>query len=47
MNTLYYPPGACSLAAHLLLEWIGEPYLRAMAGEGLLVDTGEDRHEHV
>lgn len=26
MNTLYYAPGACSLAAHVVLEWIGEPY---------------------
>lgn len=26
MLTLYYHPGACSLAAHIALEWIGEPY---------------------
>jgi len=23
---LYYSPGACSLAVHVALEWIGEPY---------------------
>lgn len=26
MATLYYSPGACSLAVHVVLEWIGEPY---------------------
>lgn len=26
MFTLFYAPGACSLAPHVTLEWIGEPY---------------------
>ena len=26
MVTLYYRPGACALAPHILLEWIGAPY---------------------
>jgi len=26
MPTLHYAPGACSLAPHIVLEWIGEPY---------------------
>jgi len=26
MLTLYYHPGACSLAAHIALEWTGAPY---------------------
>ena len=26
MPTLYYAPNACSLAPHIVLEWIGAPY---------------------
>jgi glutathione S-transferase len=26
MLKLYYAPGACSLTAHIALEWIGQPY---------------------
>lgn len=26
MTTLMYSPGACSLAPHIVLEWIGKPY---------------------
>jgi len=26
MLTLYYAPGACSLAAHIVMEEVGHPY---------------------
>jgi glutathione S-transferase len=26
LKRLYYAPGACSLAVHIVLEWIGNPY---------------------
>ncbi|KGI77364.1 glutathione S-transferase family protein [Oleiagrimonas soli] len=29
---LYYLPGACSLASHIVLEWIGRPYLAQKMG---------------
>ena len=34
MTTLYYAVGACSLASHIVLEWIGAPY------EAVRVDYG-------
>lgn len=36
MPTLYYAPGACSLASHIVLEWIGAPF------EARRVDYGSD-----
>ena len=32
MLNLYYYPGACSLAPHLALEWIGAPYVNCPCG---------------
>jgi glutathione S-transferase len=26
MMKLFYAPGTCALAPHIVLEWIGEPY---------------------
>src|SRR5690606_3180936 len=34
MPTLYYAPGACSLAVHITLEWIGAPYEAVKVGYG-------------
>lgn len=34
MPTLYYAPGACSLAPHIVLEWIGAPYTATKVGYG-------------
>lgn len=28
---LYYAPGTCALASHIVLEWIGAPYEVALA----------------
>lgn len=39
MTTLYYAVGACSLAPHIVLEWIGQPYeaVRVQYGSGDLL----------
>lgn len=34
MTTLYFAPGACSLAPHIVLEWIGAPYQAVNVGFG-------------
>ena len=34
MTTLYFAPGACSLAPHIVLEWIGAPYTATKVGYG-------------
>ncbi|MCQ0090808.1 glutathione S-transferase family protein [Roseovarius sp. M141] len=34
MTTLFYAPGACSLAPHIVLEWIGAPYESVKVGFG-------------
>ncbi len=34
MPTLYYAAGACSLAPHIVLEWIGAPYEAVRVGFG-------------
>lgn len=41
MTTLYYSPGACSLAPHIVLEWIGAPY------EAVRVETGSDAYKQI
>ncbi|HEY8138217.1 MAG TPA: glutathione S-transferase N-terminal domain-containing protein, partial [Methylocystis sp.] len=41
MLKLYYYPGACSLAPHLVLEWIGAPY------EAVRVNLGDPAYNAV
>lgn len=35
MMTLHYWPGYCSLATHIVLRWIGEPYQLKLAGSSM------------
>lgn len=41
MTTLYYSPGACSLAPHIVLEWIGAPY------DAVRVELGSDDYKKI
>ncbi|AGT08083.1 glutathione S-transferase family protein [Paracoccus aminophilus] len=34
MPTLYFSPHACSIAPHILLEWIGQPYVATRIATG-------------
>jgi glutathione S-transferase len=38
---LYYAPGTCALAPHIVLEWIGTPY------EVALADLGSDDYRKI
>ena len=34
---LYYTPGACSLAPHIVFEWLNIPYTRVLANKNVTV----------